>query len=72
MPIDQKQLSLEKFVNWLIVTSADDIFFYRRNICETVRGFGKDKVLDELEKQSQSFHDVGKAVNLARLVRDIR
>jgi|GEM_PF-5721899 len=67
-----EKLSLENFVIWLITATSDDKFCYRHCICDTVRTLGKDKVLDELERQAQSFKNIGEAVKLAQLVRAIK
>lgn len=72
MPIDQKKLSLENFVFWLVNLSHDDKFFYRKNICETVQKFGKENVLEEIEKQSKNFKDIGSAVTTAQMVKGIK
>ncbi len=64
-------ISLENFVTWLIMAEPDDRFLYRHHICAKVKELGKDKVLDELQKQSQSFKNLGEAVITAQIVKGI-
>ncbi len=66
-----KKLSLENFVYWLIIAQPEDKFCYRYKICDTVKIFGKDIVLNELKKQSYNFKNVYEAVNLTKLLREI-
>ncbi len=66
-----KEFSLENFVSWLIIAQPEDKFCYRHKICDVVKTFGKDIVLNELEKQSYNFKNVYEAVHLTRLLRDI-
>lgn len=68
----QEELSLKNFASWLISAQSEDKFFYRHKIYDTVKIFGKDKVLGEIQKQSYNFKNIIEAVQLTRLLKEMK
>lgn len=64
-----EDIALYNFVWWLIHQTPEDRFTHRGNICETVRRYGKEKILDELERQSRDMRTIGEAVILTQTIR---
>lgn len=66
-----EQLALESFVFWLIHAKPEKKYEFRYKICESVKTFGKQAVLDELEKQGKDVNNMPEATIMTRTIREI-